>query len=253
MPRVQGTAVFMSGDYDRTPSALLHNIKHNHCLHERVVQVTIETEEVPRVDEAHRATVEDLGRGFWRVRLTYGFTETPDVPEALARLAPRGPPVQPDADVLLPRPRARLLDLAPGDVAVAREDVRARLEQRPERDRLLQHPAQPRRGAGRAGRDLEHPSGCSGDEGSGSARRAEPMCSPRTNRTIAPGPLAPEARAGSNRKRPLAGPFPPEANGTMRRRSARRPCGPRTGAGPSTAGRARRAWLTRRGARARRR
>ena len=90
MPRVPGTAVFMSGDYDRTPSALLHNIKHNHCLHERVVQVTIETEEVPRVDESRRAEVEDMGRGFWRVRLTYGFTETPDVPEALAALATDG-------------------------------------------------------------------------------------------------------------------------------------------------------------------
>ena len=94
LPRVQGTAVFMSGDYNRTPSALLHNIKHNHCLHERVVQVTIETEEIPRVDEADRAVVEDLGRGFWRIRLTYGFTETPDVPEALAALRRPGLPFE---------------------------------------------------------------------------------------------------------------------------------------------------------------
>jgi KUP system potassium uptake protein len=50
------------------------------------VQVTIATDRVPRVAEAERATVEDLGRGFWRVRLVYGFTETPHVPEALALL-----------------------------------------------------------------------------------------------------------------------------------------------------------------------
>ena len=85
--RVPGTAVFLSGDYDRTPSALLHNIKHNHCLHEHVVQVTVETHEVPRVEETERAQVEAMGQGFWRVRLVYGFAELPDVPAALATLA----------------------------------------------------------------------------------------------------------------------------------------------------------------------
>ncbi len=87
LPRVPGTAVFLSGDYDRTPTALLHNIKHNHCLHEHVVQVTVETEEIPTVDDSDRATVESLGQGVWRVRLRYGFTETPDVPAALAAVA----------------------------------------------------------------------------------------------------------------------------------------------------------------------
>ncbi len=86
LPRVEGTAVFMSGDYDRTPTALLHNIKHNHCLHERVVQVTVETEEVPTVEPEERTSIEDLGKGFYRILLRYGFTETPDVPEALATL-----------------------------------------------------------------------------------------------------------------------------------------------------------------------
>ena len=86
LPRVEGTAVFMSGDYDRTPTALLHNIKHNHCLHERVVQVTVETEEVPTVAPAERARVDDMGKGFYRVLLRYGFTETPDVPTALRAL-----------------------------------------------------------------------------------------------------------------------------------------------------------------------
>ena len=87
LPRVTGTGVFMAGDLDRTPPALLHNIKHNHCLHEHVVQVSVETTDEPRVPEAARATVEALGRGVFRVRLRYGFAETPAVPEALAALA----------------------------------------------------------------------------------------------------------------------------------------------------------------------
>ena len=87
MPRVPGTAVFLSGDYDRTPPALLHNIKHNHCLHEHVVQVTVETESVPTVAADQRAAVEALGDNFWRIRLRYGFTDVPDVPTALAALA----------------------------------------------------------------------------------------------------------------------------------------------------------------------
>ena len=95
LPRVEGTAVFMSGDYDRTPTALLHNIKHNHCLHERVVQVTVETEEVPAVGPEERARLEDLGNGFYRVLLRYGFTERPDVPEALAALGHADLPFHP--------------------------------------------------------------------------------------------------------------------------------------------------------------
>ena len=92
LPRVGGTAVFMAGNPDRTPPALLHNIKHNHCLHEQVVLATVETEEVPHVAEADRAVVEDLGNGFWRVRLAYGFTDVPDVPAALEALRRPGLP-----------------------------------------------------------------------------------------------------------------------------------------------------------------
>ncbi len=95
LPRVDGTAVFMSGDYDRTPTALLHNIKHNHCLHERVVQVTVETQEIPEVDEADRVSINEMGKGFWRIRLCYGFTEAPDVPAALAAISRPELPFEP--------------------------------------------------------------------------------------------------------------------------------------------------------------
>lgn len=81
--RVPGTAVFLSGAAGRTPPSLLHNVKHNRVLHERVVLLTVLTEEEPFVTEEERATVADLGHGFFTVTLRFGYMETPDVPGAL--------------------------------------------------------------------------------------------------------------------------------------------------------------------------
>jgi KUP system potassium uptake protein len=81
--RVAGTAVFMFGSSTRTPPALLHNLKHNKVLHERVVFLTIRTEEVPSVPPAERAAITPLGHGLWQVVLRYGFMEDVDVPAAL--------------------------------------------------------------------------------------------------------------------------------------------------------------------------
>ncbi|MEO6056389.1 MAG: potassium transporter Kup [Gemmatimonadales bacterium] len=89
-PRVPGTAVFMYSNPEATPPAMLHNLKHNKVLHERVVFLAVETAEVPHVPVEHRATVEDLGSGFLRVRLNYGFMEEPHVPEALLALKEKG-------------------------------------------------------------------------------------------------------------------------------------------------------------------
>ena len=88
--RVRGTAIFMYGNPAATPPALLHNLKHNQVLHERVVFLTVETAERPHVTREERATVEDLGHGFHRVCLRYGFMDEPDVPESLPLLAPFG-------------------------------------------------------------------------------------------------------------------------------------------------------------------
>ncbi len=82
--RVPGTAVFLTGTGADVPSALLHNLKHNRVLHEKNVIVTVVTEEVPRVAEAHRLTAETLSDAFSRVTLRFGFMETPHVPKALA-------------------------------------------------------------------------------------------------------------------------------------------------------------------------
>ena len=88
--RVPGTAVFMYSNPEATPPALLHNVKHNKVLHERVVFLSVETAEVPHIPKEERATVEDLGLGFYRVRLNYGFMEEPNVPEALTALQEKG-------------------------------------------------------------------------------------------------------------------------------------------------------------------
>ena len=87
--RVAGTAVFMTSSAAGVPHALLHNLKHNKVLHERVVLLTVKIEDVPYVDGL--ATVEDLGQGFYRVVLRYGFMQEPDVPTALAKVDLCGP------------------------------------------------------------------------------------------------------------------------------------------------------------------
>ncbi|MDQ2670296.1 MAG: potassium transporter Kup, partial [Gemmatimonadota bacterium] len=88
--RVPHTAIFMYGRRDGTPPALLHNLKHNLVLHERVVLLNVELLDIPRVAEAERVEVEELGQGFWRVVAKYGFAEDPDVPSLFDLLAARG-------------------------------------------------------------------------------------------------------------------------------------------------------------------
>jgi KUP system potassium uptake protein len=81
--RVPGTAVFLSSNADATPLALLHNLKHNRVLHESVVFLTIQTEDVPHVRAHNRLQLEKLREGFHRVIARYGFMEDPNVPEIL--------------------------------------------------------------------------------------------------------------------------------------------------------------------------
>lgn len=83
--RVQGTSVFMTGQVDGTPPALLHNFNHNHVLHENVVFLTIVTEDAARVAESARVRVEVVAPGFWRVVGRYGFMEQPDAPDLVSR------------------------------------------------------------------------------------------------------------------------------------------------------------------------
>ncbi|HWI89005.1 MAG TPA: potassium transporter Kup [Sphingomicrobium sp.] len=89
--RVPGTAVFMTSSSSGVPHALLHNLKHNKVLHERVILLTVRIEDVPYVSEEKRTEQRDYGSGFYRVVLRYGFMEEIDVPAALAQLRDCGP------------------------------------------------------------------------------------------------------------------------------------------------------------------
>jgi KUP system potassium uptake protein len=84
VPRVSGSSVFLASTSEGIPPALLHNLKHNHILHERVAILTVATEGVPHVPPENRREVEDLGSGFYRLLLHYGFMDEVDVPAELA-------------------------------------------------------------------------------------------------------------------------------------------------------------------------
>jgi KUP system potassium uptake protein len=92
--KVPGTAIFMNSGSSGTPSALLHNIKHNKVLHERVVVLTVQIADVPYVDPEDRVSVSSVGDGFFRVVLHYGFMEETDVPAALRDLDMCGAPFE---------------------------------------------------------------------------------------------------------------------------------------------------------------
>ncbi|WP_028537303.1 low affinity potassium transporter Kup [Paludibacterium yongneupense] len=87
--RVPGTAVFLTGTIHGVPHALLHNLKHNKVLHERVALMTINTEDVPYVDQGC-VTVERLSDSFWRIVARYGFMETPDLNDIMAHCEQAG-------------------------------------------------------------------------------------------------------------------------------------------------------------------
>jgi len=93
--RVSGTAVFLASTTEGIPPALLHNLKHNHVLHGRVVILTVRTEGVPHVPADQRRTVEDMGQGFYRMVLHYGFMDETDIPAELAQETRAGGPFRP--------------------------------------------------------------------------------------------------------------------------------------------------------------
>jgi KUP system potassium uptake protein len=83
--RIPGTAIFMTRDLEHVPLALLHALKHYKVLHQRVVMMQVETEDVPHVPEEQRLNISELGKGFYAIRLRYGFTDQPNVVRALAQ------------------------------------------------------------------------------------------------------------------------------------------------------------------------
>jgi KUP system potassium uptake protein len=83
--RVPGTAIFLTRDLTQVPVALLHALKHYKALHQRVVMMQVETEDVPHVSDERRLEIHEIGKGFWTLRARYGFLDEPNVMRALAQ------------------------------------------------------------------------------------------------------------------------------------------------------------------------
>jgi KUP system potassium uptake protein len=114
-PRVAGTAVFLSGTADLVPHALLHNLKHNKVLHQRIILLTVKTANVPHVPLGRRVEVETLGEGFYRLMGHFGFMDQPDVNSLLRLAAPKGLETSPmetsffvGRETLVPAQRSKL-------------------------------------------------------------------------------------------------------------------------------------------------
>lgn len=88
--KVPGTAIYLSRTPQGIPHALLHNLNHNHVLHERIVLMTFRTQDVPYVDPDQHIEIKELPNNIWRISVTYGFHETPEVNEVFRRCAMKG-------------------------------------------------------------------------------------------------------------------------------------------------------------------
>jgi KUP system potassium uptake protein len=113
--RVSGTAVFLTATPEAAPSSLLHNLKHNHMLHERNILLTIKGAAAPRVPNSERVKIEPLSETFTAVTLTYGFMETPNVTKGLQLCRHRGLNIDPPATsfflsrrTLRPTPKSKM-------------------------------------------------------------------------------------------------------------------------------------------------
>jgi KUP system potassium uptake protein len=125
--RVPGTAIVLTSTMDIAPPVLLHSLKHNKVLHQRVILLSIVTEEVPTVPATERLECRELGEGFWRVVGRYGFMESPDVPALLTLMGETNVPGAPGhvfltqtsfflgRETLIATPRAKQPKRLPGD------------------------------------------------------------------------------------------------------------------------------------------
>jgi KUP system potassium uptake protein len=96
IPRVDGTAIFLTRTRKNIPPILIDQVRHMGALHRSIVALTVLFEETPRVEEADRGAIEPLAEGIWRVTLRFGFIEIPDLPAALKRLGGLDPSIDID-------------------------------------------------------------------------------------------------------------------------------------------------------------
>ena len=103
----------MTSSADGVPVVMLHHLKHNKMLHETVVLLSVQTRGIPEVSADHRLTLEKLGHGFYRIVATFGFMQSPNIPELLAMAAKQGVPIPPmDTSYYLGRERLVLTGTA---------------------------------------------------------------------------------------------------------------------------------------------
>jgi KUP system potassium uptake protein len=88
--RVPGTAIFLTGNPEGAPTALLHNLKHNKIIHERNIIMTIRTDPLPRVPASKRAVVSELSPSFQLITMSFGYMETPNILKGIAACRKQG-------------------------------------------------------------------------------------------------------------------------------------------------------------------
>lgn len=96
VPRVPGTAIFLTRTYQKIPPLLIDHVKHMGALHQSVIALTILFEESPRIDDEERCGVEKIADGIWRVTMRFGFVEIPDLTAALKRVKGLDPSIDLD-------------------------------------------------------------------------------------------------------------------------------------------------------------
>jgi KUP system potassium uptake protein len=121
-PRVPGTAIFMSRYAGLTPPALMHNLKFNHVLHQRVVVLNVVTEEIPQVPAEKRVELQDLGNDFYQVTARFGFMDYPGVPEMLDGLRAQGLELDPERTLFFLGRETLIASKRPG-MAIWREKL----------------------------------------------------------------------------------------------------------------------------------
>jgi hypothetical protein len=137
--RVRGTAIFLTADPNAAPTALMHNLKHNQVLHERIILVSIRTAPTPRVNDADRVTIEAVRDDIQIVTLSFGFMETPNVIRG-SRLPRAGPCLRHHENLVLPQPPRYGANRKERHAPLARPALHLTRAKFLKRDGVLPHP-----------------------------------------------------------------------------------------------------------------
>jgi KUP system potassium uptake protein len=153
---VPGTAIFMTSTQGRAPIALLHSLKHYQAIHQRVIFMTLTTEDEPWVPPSRRVEVESLGEGFWRVTGRFGFMQKPNVPRLLRQCANSRPRSRSREGHLLPRSRNHHPQRDFGHGPLAQTPVLLRQQARPATRDVFPNPCWSSDRVGATSGDLIH-------------------------------------------------------------------------------------------------